>query len=108
MSNTTKMEVLIQMLTIVIKIGKYLPLIVLSFAMMNLTFAIWDFFFWNHIAWGIFNTILAIGGFNFFGQLLKRRKIHRYEYRYDGRHSRRGAQYEDEKLAQESKTVSAA
>lgn len=102
------MEVFIQMLTLVIKIGKYLPLIVLSFAMLNLAFAVLDFFYWNHVAWGIFNSILAFGGFNFFVQLLKRRKVHRYDYRYDGRHSRRGAQAEAEKLAQKSKTAPAA
>jgi hypothetical protein len=108
MSNTTKMEVLIQMLTLVIKIGKYLPLIVLSFAMLYLMFAVLDFFYWNHLAWGIFNSILGFGGFNFFVQLLRRRKVHRYDYRYDGRHSRRGAQDEDEKLAQKSKTTATA
>jgi hypothetical protein len=102
------MEVLIQMLTLVIKIGKYLPLIVLAFAMLNLMFAVLDFFYWNHIAWGIFNSILGFSGFNFFVELLKRRKVHRYEYRYDARHSRTGAQDEDEKLAQKSDTVAAA
>lgn len=102
------MEVLIQMLTLLIKIGKYLPLIVLSFAMLNLTFAVLDFFYWNHLAWGIFNSILALGGFNFFVQLLKRRKVHRYEYRYDGRRSRRRVHVEDEKLVQKSKTAASA
>jgi hypothetical protein len=45
-----------------------------------------DFTIWNNIAGGVFNSVLAFGGFVFFGQLFRRRKIHRYEYRYTGRH----------------------
>ncbi len=101
------MEVVIQILAILIKIGKYLPLIVLSFAMLNLTFAVFDFFYWNHLAWGIFNSIMAIGGFNFFVQLLKRRKVHRYEYRYEGRQPRKRVQVEEPEQAQKSKTAAA-
>lgn len=37
----------------------------------------------------VFNYILALADFVFFSQLLRRRKIQRYEYHYTGRHLRR-------------------
>jgi hypothetical protein len=79
-SNTAKMGTIINMLTLLIKIGKYLLWIVLGFALLNLTLAVLDFTLWNNIAVGVFNSILAFGGFVFFGQLFRRRTIHRYEY----------------------------
>jgi hypothetical protein len=85
-SNTAKMGTIINMLTLLIKIGKYLLWIVLGFALLNLTLAILDFTVWNNIAVGVFNSILAFGGFVFFGQLSKRRTIRRYEYGYTTRH----------------------
>lgn len=85
---TAKLEVFIRLLTLVIKIAKYIPLIVLLFAGANLFLALLDFSTGN-ILFGILNSVLAAAGFNFYGQLLKRRKIHRYDYRYRGRHSRR-------------------
>jgi hypothetical protein len=85
-SNTAKMGTIINMLTLLIKIGKYLLWIVLGFALLNLTLAILDFTVWNNIAVGIFNSILAFGGFVFFGQLFRRRTIHRYEYGNATRH----------------------
>lgn len=108
-SNTAKMEMLIHVLTILIKIGKYLPLIVLCFATVNLTLAVLDFLYWNNIAGGIFNSILAFGGFHFFVQLVKRRKVHRYEYRYTGRHLRRARKIEEEeRLAQKGTAAASA
>lgn len=95
-SNTAKMEALIHMLTLLIKIGKYLPWVVLTFASVNLILAVLDFTWWNHIASGVFNSILALAGFFFFAQLLGRRKVHRYEYRYSGRHLRRMKEIEEE------------
>ena len=86
--DSLKLEAMIGMLTLLIKIGKYLPFIVLAFAALSLTIAVLSFTVWNNIASGLFNSILALGGFVFFGQLLGRRKIHRYEYRYAGRHLR--------------------
>jgi hypothetical protein len=88
-SESEKMKVLVDAMTVVIKIGKYLPWIVVAFASVNFTLAVLDFTVWNNIAGGIFNSILAFGGFVFFGQLFKRRKIHRYEYRYTGKHLQR-------------------
>jgi membrane protein implicated in regulation of membrane protease activity len=87
--STAKLEAIIAMLSLLIKIGKYLPWIVLGFAAINLVLAVLYFTWWNSIAWGIFNSILAFGGFVFFGQLVRRRKTHRYEYRYTGRHLRK-------------------
>jgi hypothetical protein len=87
--STAKLEGVIYMLTLLIKIGKYLPWIVLGFAGINLTLAVLNFTWWPSIGWGIFNSILAFGGFLFFGQLVRRRKIHRHEYRYTGRHLHR-------------------
>jgi hypothetical protein len=70
-------------------IGKYLPLIVAGFAVINLTVAVLSFAVWNAIFSGVINSIFALGGFVFFVQLLQRRKSHRYEYRYHGRHENR-------------------
>jgi hypothetical protein len=89
MSDTAKLEAMIHSLGLLITIGKYLPLMIAGFATLNLILAYLDLFVWGHIAPGIFNAILAAAAFIFLGQLLKRRKIHRYEYRYRGRHLKR-------------------
>ncbi|AFU57792.1 hypothetical protein Ngar_c08500 [Candidatus Nitrososphaera gargensis Ga9.2] len=85
-SDTAKLEAMIHSLGLLITIGKYLPLMIAGFATLNLILAYFDLFVWGHIAPGIFNVILAVVSLIFLGQLLKRRKIHRYEYRYRGRH----------------------
>ena len=95
-SDAVKVEALIGMLTVLIKIGKYLPYIVLAFAAVNLILAVLSFTVWDNIASGVFNSILAFGGFVFFVQLFRRRKIHRYEYRYAGRHLLRKREIEEE------------
>ena len=77
------------MLEIVMTIGRYLSLIVAGFVLLNLTLAILSFVAWNGVASGVINSIFALGGFIFLAQLLGRRKVHRYEYRYNGRHSNR-------------------
>src|SRR5919108_1120866 len=84
--STAKLEAIIYILSLLIEIGKYLPWIVLGFAGINLILAVFYFVWWNSVAPGIFNSILAFGGFLFFGQLVRRRKTHRHEYRYTGRH----------------------
>ena len=81
-ANTTKLEGVIVILTLLIKIGKYLPWIVLAFAAVNMTVAVFYFTRWNSMAWGIFNLVLAVAGFVFFAQLIRRRKIHRQNYLY--------------------------
>jgi len=87
--STAKLEAIIYLLTLLIKIGKYLLWIVLGFAGINLTLAVLYFTWWNSIGWGIFNSILAFAGFLFLGQLVRRRNTHRQEYRYTGRHLHR-------------------
>jgi hypothetical protein len=84
-SSTAKLEGVILMLTLLIKIGKYLPWIVLAFAAVNMTLAVFYLTWWNNMAGGILNLVLAIAGFFFFAQLVRRRKIHRYDYRYTGK-----------------------
>ena len=82
MPSTTKLEGVIVILTLLIKIGKYLPWIVLAFALVNLTLAVFYFTWWHNMAGGIVNLVLATAGLLFFGQLVRRRKIHRDNYRY--------------------------
>jgi 4-hydroxybenzoate polyprenyltransferase len=94
--STAKIEGVIIMLTVLIKIGKYLPWIVLAFAAGNMILAVLYFTWWNNILGGIINLILAIAGFFFFSQLVKRRKIHRYNYGYRRRDLPRDAKSTDE------------
>ena len=82
LSDTTKLGALIHLLEIVMKVGKYLPVIVVSFAGLNLLLAVNDFFVSN-TGFGILNTIFALGGFIFLVQLHQRRKIHSYDYYYN-------------------------
>ena len=93
-----KIEGVIIMLTVLIRIGRYLPWIVLAFAAVSMILAVLCFILWNNMLGGIINLVLAIAGFVFFAQLVKRRKIHRYNYGY----TRRNVASE-EKTADESK-----
>ena len=86
--DTTRLQAVIVLLSVVIKIGKYLPFIVLAFAALNLSIAISEFAI-GGVSWGVINLVLAGAGFYFFYQLFQRRKVHRYDYRYSGRHSTR-------------------
>jgi 4-hydroxybenzoate polyprenyltransferase len=95
--STAKIEGVIIMLTVLIKIGKYLPWIVLAFAAGNMILAVLYFTWWNNILGGIINLILAIAGFFFFSQLVKRRKIHRYNYGYTRRDLSSEAKITDER-----------
>jgi hypothetical protein len=88
-SDLARLNAMIHLLGIVMTIGKYLPLIVAGFAVLNLTLAVLSFTVWNNLVSGVINSVFALGGFIFLAQLLRRRKIHRYEYRYHGRHSNR-------------------
>jgi fatty acid desaturase len=81
-STTARIEAVIVMLTVLIKIGKFLPWIVLAFAAVNLALAILYLTRWNGMVGGIINLVLATAGFLFFAQLIKRRKIHRHSYQY--------------------------
>ncbi len=95
--STAKIEGVIAMLTVLIKIGKYLPWIVLAFAAVSMILAVLCFAWWNNMIGGIINLVLAIAGFVFFSQLVRRRKIHRYNYGYARRDLSREAKIIDEK-----------
>ncbi len=84
LSDSTKLGAVIHFLTIAMKVGKYLPVIVVSFAGVNLLLAVNDFLISN-TGFGILNSIFALGGFIFLAQLHQRRKIHSYEYYYNYR-----------------------
>jgi hypothetical protein len=99
LSNTAKLEGVIIMLTVLIRIGKYLPWIVLAFAALNLILAVLCFTWWNNMAGGIFNSVLAFAGFVFFAQLVRRRKIHRHSYRY----TRKDSQHRETNIPKEGK-----
>jgi membrane protein implicated in regulation of membrane protease activity len=88
--STAKLEGVILMLTVLIKIGKYLPWIVLAFAAGNMILAVLYFAWWNNMLGGILNLVLAIAGFIFFAQLVRRRKMHRQNYGYARRDQDRG------------------
>ena len=81
-SDTTKLGALIHLLEMGMKVGKYLPVIVVSFAGLNLLLAVNDFLISN-TGFGILNAIFALGGFIFLAQLHQRRKIHSYHYYYN-------------------------
>jgi hypothetical protein len=83
-SDSTKLGALIHFLEIAMKVGKYLPVIVVSFAGLNLLLALNDFLISN-TGFGILNSLFALGGFIFLVQLHQRRKIHSYEYYYNYR-----------------------
>jgi len=83
--STTKLDGVILILTFLIKVGKYLPWIVLTFALVNVTLAAYYFIWQDNMAGGIVNLILATAGFVFFAQLVKRRSIHRNTYQYAGK-----------------------
>ena len=86
--STARLDGVIFVLTFLIKIGKYLPWIVLAFAIGNMALAVLCFVWWNNIAGGILNSVLAFAGFLFFTQLVRRRKIHRDNYRSTRKDSR--------------------
>lgn len=82
LQDSAKLGALIQLLSVVMKVGKYLPVIVVSFAGLNLLLAVNDFLVSN-TGFGILNSIFAFAGFVFLVQLHQRRKIHSYEYYYN-------------------------
>jgi len=78
--NTSRIEVFIIMLTLLIKIGKYLPWIVLAFAGLSMALAVLSFTWWHSAVGVIINLAFAAAGFVFFAQIIRRRKIHRQSY----------------------------
>jgi len=77
MPSTATLQVVIVMLTMIIKIGKYLPFIVFATSTFSLALAVLNFVVWDNLPFGVLNTILAVGGFVFVGQLLQKHKIKR-------------------------------
>lgn len=107
-SDIARINAIISILGLVRTVGKYLPLIVGAFAVFNLVLAIMSFVLWNNIALGLLNSIFSLGGFIFLGQLIRRRNIHRYDYRYKGRHAPSpSAGYAQRGVATKSDTASA-
>ncbi|MDQ3718246.1 MAG: hypothetical protein M3298_06265 [Thermoproteota archaeon] len=101
--STTKLDGVILILTFLIKVGKYLPWIVLAFALVNVALAAFYFIWRDNLAGGLVNLIFATAGFVFFAQLVKRRSIHRNSYRYAGKEPSSGEKnVSDEKEAKPS------
>jgi len=84
--STARLEGVIVLLTLLIKLGRYLPWIVLAFAGINMIIAALYFTLWHSMTGGILNLVFAIAGFLFFAQLIRGRRIHRRRYNY--RHTR--------------------
>ena len=68
MSESTKVGIFVHLLDVLIKVGRYFPIISLSLAGLNLFLALNDFVT-NSIGFGILHTIFAIGGFIFLIQM---------------------------------------
>ena len=81
-SDSTKIEGLIYLLEITIKVGKHFPIIILSLAGLNLLLAANDFLA-NSINFAILNSMFALGGFTSLVQLYQSRKAHPFEYHSD-------------------------
>jgi len=80
--NFTKINGLIHLLEIIIKVGKYFPVIIISLASLKLLMAANDLLT-NSITFAILNSIFALGDFIFLVQLYQRNKIHPHEYSSD-------------------------
>ena len=82
--STAKIQGVIVMLTLLVKIVRYLPWIVLAFAAINMIIAALYFTWWHSMTGGILNLVFGIAGFLFFAQLIRMRTIRRrgYHYRY--------------------------
>jgi len=80
--NFTKIFGLIHLLEIIIKVGKYFPVIIILLASMKLLMAANDLLT-NSITFAILNSIFAIGDFIFLVQLYQRHKVHSHEYGSD-------------------------
>jgi len=81
-SDSTKIDGLIYLLEIIIKVGKYFPIIIISLASLNLLLAANDLLS-NSISFAILNSIFALGDFIFLVQLHQRHKANPYEYHSD-------------------------
>ncbi len=73
-------DISIHLLDIIIKIGRYFPIILLSLASLNMFLAANDFLA-NSLTFAILNSIFALGNFISLAQIHQRRKIHSTEHR---------------------------
>jgi hypothetical protein len=81
MSGSKKLSALIYLLEIIMKVGKYFPVIIFSSACLNLLLAVNDFLL-NNIGFAILNSLFALSGFIFLIQLHQKRKAQLYAHRY--------------------------
>jgi len=63
-SDSTKVGIFVYLLDVLIKVGRYFPIISLALASLNLFLAFTDFLT-NSIGFGILHSIFAISGFIF-------------------------------------------
>ena len=70
-----RIDVPIHLLEIIIKVGRYFPIIFLSLASLNLLLAANDFLA-NSLVFAILNLMFALGDFIFLVQMRQRRKNH--------------------------------
>lgn len=86
-SDIVRINRLIFLIGLVKTIGKFLPLIVVAFAVLNLILAVLSFTFWHNIVSGVIGFVFSLGGFLFLGQLMQRRNVRR-SYRRNPRQKR--------------------
>lgn len=79
MSESTKVGIFVHLLDVLIKVGRYFPIISLSLASLNLFLALNDFVT-NSIGFGILHSIFAIGGFIFLIQTRQMSKTNVSEF----------------------------
>ena len=80
--NFTKIIGLIHLLEIIIKVGKYFPIIIILLASLKLLMAANDLLT-NSITFALLNSIFELGDFIVLVQLYQRHKVHPYEYSSD-------------------------
>ena len=73
-------DISIHLLDIIIKVGRYFPIILLSLASLNMFLAANDFLA-NSLIFAILNSIFALGNFISLAQIHQRRKSHLTERR---------------------------
>lgn len=74
---STKINALVFLLDIIIKAGKYFPIISISLASLNFLLAVNNFLA-NNIWFGILNSLFAISGLIFLAQMHQMKKDHEF------------------------------
>lgn len=78
-SHSTEIDISIHLLGIIIKVGRYFPIILLSLASMNLLLAANDFLA-DSLVFATLNSVFALGNFVSLVQLHQWRKTHLTQY----------------------------